>query len=121
MQPSARLQAAIDILDGLDGTAQPADRFMKDWFRTRRFAGSGDRRDIGELVYRVLRHRFSLAHRMGARSPRALVIAALVADGKDPATLFTGGSKVNGARVSPLNLPSSPSLNHSGAPTNLTS
>ncbi len=91
MQPSARLQAAIEILDGLDGTTVPADRFIKDWFRTRRFAGSGDRRDIGELVFRVLRHRFSLGFSMGARSGRALVIAALAADGKDIEALFTGG------------------------------
>ena len=96
MTPSARLAAAIDILEGLNlgsggTTTQPADRFLKDWFRTRRFAGSGDRREIGELVFHVLRHRAAFAHRMGREGPRALVIAALLAEGKDPAVLFTGG------------------------------
>ena len=91
MTPAARLQAAIDILDGLQGTNEPADRFIKSWFRERRFAGSGDRRDIGELVFRVLRQRYSFAHRMGEGSPRSLVIAALLADGKDVDALFTGG------------------------------
>jgi 16S rRNA (cytosine967-C5)-methyltransferase len=91
MTPSARLQAAMDILQGLDATAQPTDRFMRDWFRARRFAGSGDRREITELVYHILRHRFSLAWRMEEATPRALVIAALLAEGKDPALLFTGG------------------------------
>jgi 16S rRNA (cytosine967-C5)-methyltransferase len=92
MTPAARLQAAIDILDGLANTAQPVDRFLKDWFRTRRFAGSGDRRDIGELVFRVLRHRGAFSHRMAGREgARALVIAALLAEGRDPAALFTGG------------------------------
>jgi 16S rRNA (cytosine967-C5)-methyltransferase len=91
MTPSARLAAAIDILEGFGTTTQPADRFLKDWFRTRRFAGSGDRRDITELVFHVLRHRAAFAHRMGREGPRALVIAALLAQGKDPATLFTGG------------------------------
>ena len=91
MTPSARLAAAIDILEGFGTTTQPADRFLKDWFRTRRFAGSGDRREITELVFHVLRHRAAFAHRMGREGPRALVIAALVAEGKDPATLFTGG------------------------------
>jgi 16S rRNA (cytosine967-C5)-methyltransferase len=81
----------MDILAGLDGTQAPADRFIKEWFRTRRFAGSGDRREIGELVFRILRHRFSFAWRMAESSPRALVIAVLLADGKDPDALFAGG------------------------------
>ena len=96
MTPSARLAAAIDILEGLSlgsggATAQPVDRFIKDWFRTRRFAGSGDRREITELVFNVLRHRASFAHRMGREGPRALVIAALLDCGRDPAGLFIGG------------------------------
>jgi 16S rRNA (cytosine967-C5)-methyltransferase len=78
-------------LEGLQGTAEPADRFIKDWFRTRRCAGSGDRRDIGELVFRVLRQRASLSWRLGREGPRALVIAALLADGKDLGALFSGG------------------------------
>ena len=69
MTPSARLQAAIDILAGLDGVTAPADRFIKEWFRERRFAGSGDRRDIAELVYRILRQRFSLAWRLESAAP----------------------------------------------------
>ena len=91
MTPSARLQAAMDILEGLNATTEPSDRFLKSWFRERRFAGSGDRRAIGELVFRVLRQRYSFAHRMGTASPRALVIAALLAEGQDPGALFTGG------------------------------
>ena len=81
----------MEILAALDETSQPADRVLKDWFRARRFAGSGDRREIGALVYRILRHRYSLAWRMGGESPRALVIAALLKDGQDPQALFSGG------------------------------
>src|SRR5471032_2052659 len=91
MTPSARIAAAIDILEGFGTTTQPADRFLKDWFRERRFAGSGDRREITELVFHVLRHRAEFAHRMGREGPRALVIAALLAAGRDTAALFTGG------------------------------
>ncbi len=91
MTPSARLQAAIDILESLNGTTAPADRTIRDWFATRRFAGSGDRRAIGEMVFRILRHRASFAWRMQSESPRALMIALLLADGQDPASLFTGG------------------------------
>lgn len=91
MTPAARLQMAIEILEALDNTAQPTDRFLKSWFRTRRFAGSGDRRAIAERVFSVQRHRAALAHRMGGDSPRALMIAALVQDDQDVGALFTGG------------------------------
>jgi 16S rRNA (cytosine967-C5)-methyltransferase len=91
MTPAARAQMAIEILEALNQTAQPTDRFLRDWFRSRRFAGSKDRRAIAEQVFTVQRHRASLAHRMGDDSPRALVIAALAQTGQDPAALFTGG------------------------------
>ena len=59
MSPSARVQAAIDILDlvvdAARGSGPPADKIAADWFRTRRFAGSGDRRAVRELVYRAVR------------------------------------------------------------------
>jgi 16S rRNA (cytosine967-C5)-methyltransferase len=82
---------AIEILDGLDKTAQPTDRFLKSWFRIRRFAGSKDRREIAGRVFAVQRARAGLAHRMGSDTPRALVIAALAAAGEDLNALFTGG------------------------------
>lgn len=91
MTPSARLQAAIDILDGMTRSSAPADRYLKEWFAARRFAGSGDRRAIGEMVFRVLRHRACLGWRMQSGEPRALVIGVLLADGADPDSLFTGG------------------------------
>jgi 16S rRNA (cytosine967-C5)-methyltransferase len=62
MTPGARLQMAIDILEALEKTAQPTDRFLKSWFRIRRFAGSKDRRAIAEQVFSVQRSRARLAH-----------------------------------------------------------
>jgi 16S rRNA (cytosine967-C5)-methyltransferase len=59
MTPAARIQAAIEILDLVivaalnDGA--PADRIVSDWFRTRRFAGSKDRRAVRELVFQAIR------------------------------------------------------------------
>jgi 16S rRNA (cytosine967-C5)-methyltransferase len=91
MTPAARLQMAIEILDGLGATAQPTDRFLKTWFRTRRFAGSKDRRAIAEQVFSVQRHRARLGHRLGSDASRALVIAALLEAGEDVEALFTGG------------------------------
>jgi 16S rRNA (cytosine967-C5)-methyltransferase len=59
MTPAARVQAAIEILDEVIAAARaqgaPADRIITDWFRTRRFAGSGDRRAVRELVYGAIR------------------------------------------------------------------
>src|SRR5438874_6325222 len=91
MTPAARLQATIEILEGLEKTAQPTDRFLKAWFRVRPFAGSKDRRAIAEQVFAVQRRRAYLAHRMGTDMPRALVIASLLESGEDAAALFSGG------------------------------
>ncbi|MFA7586299.1 MAG: RsmB/NOP family class I SAM-dependent RNA methyltransferase [Novosphingobium sp.] len=59
MTPAARVQAAIEVLDLVIAAARsggaPADRILTDWFRTRRFAGSGDRRAVRELVYAAIR------------------------------------------------------------------
>jgi 16S rRNA (cytosine967-C5)-methyltransferase len=93
MTPSARLQAAIEILEALDKTGQPADRFLRDYFRARRYAGSKDRAAVGERVFSIFRHRASRAWRMGSEAPRALVIAALLHEGMNEAeiaALFTG-------------------------------
>ena len=91
MTPAARLQMAIEILEGLAETAQPADRFLKAWFRIRRFAGSKDRRAIAEQVFAVQRRRAHFAHRMASDAPRALMIAALLETGEDIEQLFSGG------------------------------
>jgi 16S rRNA (cytosine967-C5)-methyltransferase len=91
MTPAARLQMAIEILEGLEQTSQPADRFLKAWFRSRRFAGSKDRRAITERVFAVQRRRAHFAHRMASQTPRALVIASLVEEGEELTGLFTGG------------------------------
>jgi 16S rRNA (cytosine967-C5)-methyltransferase len=59
MTPAARVQAAIEILDAVIAAAQaggaPADRVFSEWFRTRRFAGSKDRRAVRDLVYGAIR------------------------------------------------------------------
>jgi len=93
MTPGARLQAAIEILDGLANTAQPADGYLRDWSRAHRFAGAKDRAAITERVYTALRHRASLAWRMNADDGRALVLASLLAEKESAETiarLFSG-------------------------------
>jgi 16S rRNA (cytosine967-C5)-methyltransferase len=93
MIPAARLQAAIEILEGLEGTALPADRYVRDWFRRRRYAGSKDRAAVVERVFDVLRHHNSFAWRMGSETPRALVMGSLLHGGETPDSiraLFSG-------------------------------
>ena len=59
MTPSARTQAAIEILDQVIAAARddgpPADAIVQRYFSTRRYAGSKDRRAVRELVYRAIR------------------------------------------------------------------
>jgi 16S rRNA (cytosine967-C5)-methyltransferase len=59
MTPAARVQAATELLDIVITSARskgaPADRIIADYFRTRRYAGSKDRRAVRDLVYRAIR------------------------------------------------------------------
>jgi len=59
MTPAARLQAAIEILDEIIASARddgpPADTIVTRYFKTRRYAGSKDRRAVRELVFRAVR------------------------------------------------------------------
>ncbi len=100
MTPAARLQAAIDILDGLAATTAPADRFIRDWFRARRYAGAKDRAAVAERVYDVLRHRASFAWRMG-EGGRAAVLASLIVEGQSRDAI---GSLFSGAEYAPAPL-----------------
>lgn len=76
MKPGARLQSAVDILDEVLTRHRPAAEALADWGRSNRFAGSGDRAAIGNLVYDALRRRLSLAARMGEDGSRPLVLGA---------------------------------------------
>ena len=56
MTPSARIAAAITLLDAIEAAGRrPADAVASGYFRDRRFIGGGDRREIGRLVWDVLR------------------------------------------------------------------
>ncbi len=92
MTPAGRLQAAIEILEGLHESRMPADRFIREYFRARRYAGSKDRAAVSERVYDIFRHRAAYAWRMGHDTPRALAIASVLAEGGDPDTVFAGGN-----------------------------
>jgi 16S rRNA (cytosine967-C5)-methyltransferase len=59
MTPAARLQAAIEILNLVIESARddgpPADVIVTRYFKTRRYAGSKDRKAVRELVFRAIR------------------------------------------------------------------
>ena len=78
MTPAARLQAAAEILDEVIASVRddgpPADAVVTRYFKQRRYAGSGDRRAVRELVFKAIRR---TAER--PESGRALVLG-LAAD-----------------------------------------
>lgn len=86
--PSARIQAAIELLDVIIVAARDsgaaADTLIARYFTARRYAGSKDRRAVRELVYAAIR-------RLGERprSGRAAMLA-LAKDDPEIAALFDG-------------------------------
>lgn len=84
MRLPGRLTAAMEVLADLDQRKRPASEALRDWGLSHRFAGSGDRAAIGNLVYDALRKRASHAFAMGADTPRALVLSVAVRDWGEP-------------------------------------
>jgi len=70
------MAAAAEVLDEILARHRPASTALADWGKSHRFAGSGDRSAIGNLVYDALRRRRSLAAQMHSDSSRALALAA---------------------------------------------
>ena len=88
MTPAARLQAAIEIVDQVVVAAETggaaADTLIARYFKTRRYAGSKDRRGVRDLAYAAIR-------RAGERptSGRAALIG-LTEDRPELVELFNG-------------------------------
>src|SRR6185295_13931831 len=81
MTPAARLQAAIEILDGVIESARsdgaPADVIVTRYFKQRRYAGSKDRRAMRGLVLRAIRR---VANR--PESGREAIVGLAESDGE---------------------------------------
>lgn len=98
MTPAARAQAAIELLDEIIAAAREggaaADTLIARYFKTRRYAGSKDRRAVRDLVFRAIR-------RAGERpeSGRAALLG-LVEGMPELAPLF-GGSAHGPAPITP--------------------
>jgi 16S rRNA (cytosine967-C5)-methyltransferase len=87
MTPSARLAAAIEVLDRILA-GSPAERALTNWGRASRFAGSGDRAAVRDLVFDALRRRRSAAALGGGMTGRGLVLGLCREAGQE--ALFSG-------------------------------
>ncbi|WP_419913966.1 RsmB/NOP family class I SAM-dependent RNA methyltransferase [Hoeflea sp.] len=77
MRLGGRMAAAIEILGDIEQRKRPVSDALKDWGLSHRFAGSGDRAAIGNLVYDALRKRASNAYLMDDDGAPALVYAVI--------------------------------------------
>ena len=88
MTPSARVQAGIEILDQVVTSSRddgpPADAIVAAYFKTRRYAGSKDRRAVRELVFRAIRRSADIPE-----SGRTAMLG-LSADDREILDSFTG-------------------------------
>src|SRR6202012_3905243 len=84
LTPAARIAAAIDLLEVIEGAPKrPADAVANDFFRSRRYIGSGDRRAVSDRVWAVLRGRRRIGWWLGEapQSARLLIAASLLLEG----------------------------------------
>jgi 16S rRNA (cytosine967-C5)-methyltransferase len=82
--PAARIAAAIDLLAAIEATPRyPADAMANNFFRNRRYIGSGDRRAVSERAWAVIRARRRLSWWLGDAppTPPLLVAASLLLEG----------------------------------------
>jgi 16S rRNA (cytosine967-C5)-methyltransferase len=97
--PNARLAAAISLLEAIAAAPRkPADAVANEFFRNRRFIGGGDRREVSDQVWQVLRHQRRLSwwveRAQGVPSPRLAVAAFAVLCGRPSADVvktYSGG------------------------------
>ncbi len=120
MTPAARVQTAADLLDRVfDGEA--AEKVLTGWARRSRFAGSGDRSAVRDLVFDALRCRRSYAWLGKGQDGRALMLGRCRAHGLDLGMVFTGARYAPNRlddleRMAPASLDNAPRAVHCDVP-----
>jgi 16S rRNA (cytosine967-C5)-methyltransferase len=108
MTPQARVQAAIDILDEVIAAARDAgaaaDVIVQRYFRTRRYAGSKDRRTVRDLVYAAIRRagerpETGRAAMIGLAGDDAALAALFDGSAHGPAPIEAGEARAGAAEV----------------------
>ena len=80
MRLGGRVQGAIEVLSDMERRKRPASETLRAWGADHRFAGSGDRSAIGNIVYDALRKKSSTHYLMDSDSTRRLVLGTLLRD-----------------------------------------
>lgn len=78
MRIGGRIAAAIEVLEDIERRHRPVADALKDWGLSHRFAGSGDRAAIGNIVYGALRRRRSASWLLGDDSARGQAFGAVL-------------------------------------------
>ncbi len=89
MRPDARVAAAITLLDEILAGAS-AERTLTTWARKNRYAGSGDRNAVRDLVFDAIRRRRSYGWVGGAETGRGLMLGRVLNMDHSPDEVFTG-------------------------------
>lgn len=78
MRLGGRLAGAIEVLADIETRKRPVADALKDWGLAHRFAGSGDRAAIGNIVYDALRMKLSHAYLMDDDSATSLALGVML-------------------------------------------
>lgn len=127
MKLGGRAAAAIEVLEDIYARKRPATEALKDWGTSHRFAGSGDRAAIGNIVFDALRLKAHSNWIFETDSARAQVMGALLMDWgmsrQDLVTAFDGDkfapaplSDTESHQVTTRNLEEAPDVIKSGLP-----
>ncbi len=109
MRLGGRIAAAAEVLADMSARKRPVADALKDWGLSHRFAGSGDRAAIGNLVYDALRKKLSLGWRMDDGTPISLITGVLLDGWGETATSLA--DKLHDDKFAPQ-LPDAANLSH---------
>lgn len=91
MQKGARYQAVLELVGEIFKDSKPADGIIDDYFKSRKYIGSKDRRFISETVWHIIRNRMKLEFEAQSKEYRKILLACLKSRGEDINAVFDSG------------------------------